>query len=171
MTTLLPATSEHSAAIATLWNAKRLDANSCWHNAASVDADYIDQLLASGMSLVLARQDDVAVGFGLWCAAGGEAWLVALAADDPQVYYQLMAAFGQWAQTAGFTAAFAELGTAATTERSRMDALGAITYTTIGFEPLEAGQSPEDRVPRLLRAECSLAVLSAAVAAILEGLS
>jgi hypothetical protein len=165
---LLTATSEHSPTIASLWNAKRLDASSCWQSAATADADYIDQLLASGMSLALARQGEVSVGFGLWCAAGGEAWLVALAADDEQVYYRLLAAFCEWGQTAGFSAAFAELGTAATTERARMDALGVIAYTTIGFEPLEAGQPAEERVPRLLRAECSLTVLSSAVAQKLE---
>jgi hypothetical protein len=168
MTTLLTATTAHSATIASLWNAKRLDANSCWQSAAEVDAAYIDQLLASGMSLVLAKQGEVPIGFGLWCASGGQAWLVALAADDEQVYYRLLAAFCEWGLAAPFTDAFAELGTAATTERARMDALEVIAYTTIGFEPLEAGQSPEERVPRLLRADCSLSVLSAALASKLE---
>ncbi len=171
MISIAPATLDDSNSIVALWNAKRLDASSCWYTAEAIDESYISQLLAAGMYLALARVDGVPTGFGLWCASGGDARLVALAADDPAVYYRLMAEYCTWGLAAEFTSGFAELGTTATTERARMDALEVIQYVTIGFEPLLPGQTAEQRVPRLLRAECELTVLAQAVASVLEGLS
>jgi hypothetical protein len=171
MISIAPATLDDSASIVALWNAKRLDAASCWHTADAIDESYVSQLLAAGMQLAMARMDGVPSGFGLWCASSGSARLVALAADDPAVYYHLMGAYCAWGAAAEFTAGFAELGAAITTERTRMDALDVIQYVTIGFEPLPPGQSAEQRVPRLLRAECELTVLAQAVASVLEGLS
>ncbi len=96
---------------------------------------------------------------------------MALAADDEEVYYRLMAEYCQWGTASNRPTGFAELGTAATTERARMDALGVITYTAIGFEPLLPGQAADQRVPQLLRAECDLTLLTAAVGSRLEDLS
>jgi hypothetical protein len=164
MIDIQPCQVEDAATVVALWNAKRLDQDSCWRQADPIAPAYVEQLLALGMTIVLARVDDTPVGFGLWCALGEEAWLVALAADDADVYYELMAAYCQWGLVSGRVRGFAELGPAITTERQRMDALGVIRYTTIGFEPLEPGQSAADRIPRLLRAECELVVLDAALA-------
>jgi phytoene dehydrogenase-like protein len=97
--------------------------------------------------------------------------LAALQADDEPVYYRLMAAFCDWAIALGAARGYAELGTAPTVERTRMDALAVIEYTPIGFEPLLPGQDPAERLPRVLRAECDLAVLRGALAARLEVLA
>ena len=61
-----------------------------------------------------------------------------------------------------------QTGTAPTTEKARMDALGVIEYSPIGFEPLAPDEQPSDRVPRLLRAECDFALLGQAIVEILE---
>lgn len=160
-----------SATIVELWNAKRLDASSCWADAEAVDGPYVEQLFAAGMTIALAWQDGVPGGFGLWCPFGNEARLVALAADTDEVYYRLMAEYCQWGIAAELPAGFAELGTASTTERERMDALGVISYRAIGYEPLLPGQPPESRVARLERAECPLALLAQALTSVLEGQS
>jgi hypothetical protein len=168
MTTIAPCTTEDCATVAELWNAKRLDAASCWYGADGVDEDYIAGMLAWGFEIFLARNDDLPVGFGLWCAAVGAARLIAIAANDDETYYRLLLAFCDWGLAAGAPSGYAEIGTAATTERGRMDALGVIEVMPIGFEPLLNGQSPAERVPKLLRAECALDVLRAAVNQILE---
>lgn len=157
-----------AAAIVALWNARRLDQSSCWRQADPIDAAYVEQLLALGMTIVIARAEGTPVGFGLWCASGETAWLVALAADEADVYYRLMAGFCQWGLESQRVRGFAELGAAPTTERERMDALGVIQYATIGYEPLEPGQPADQRTPRLLRAECELVVLDAALAVLRE---
>jgi hypothetical protein len=168
MITIVPCTTEDCATVAELWNAKRLDAASCWYGADTVDADYIAGMLAWGFEVFLARDDANAIGFGLWCAAVGAARLVAIAAGDDETYYRLLAEFCDWGLAAGAQAGYAEIGTASTTERGRMDALGVIEVTPIGFEPLLNGQSPAERVPKLLRAECALGVLRNALDQILE---
>ncbi len=155
--------------VAAIWNARRLDSSSCWSTADEVDENYIAQLLTSGLSIYIAREDSTAVGFGLWCTAGGEAWLVALAAQDDLLYYRLMAFYCTWATSQSLTHGFAELGVTATTERMRMDALGVIAYEPIGFEPVPAGESGAERVPRVLRASCEIDVLLAALAVQLGG--
>ena len=167
MISIVYATLADSAAIVELWNTKRLDQSSCWATAGAVDVAYVEQLFAAGMTVALARDSGVPSGFGLWCPSGDEARLVALAADTEQVYYQLMAKFCEWGLDAQLSAGFAELGTANTTERQRMDALSVISYRTIGYEPLVPGQPPDSRLPRLLRAECQLALLASAVEGLL----
>ncbi len=169
MLTITACEPQDCSAVAALWNAHRLDSSSCWSSADEVDDLYIAQLLVSGVSIYLAREGDAAVGFGLWCVAGEEAWLVALAAADELVYYRLMAFYCVWAAEHSLTHGFAELGVAATTERARMDALGVIAYETIGFEPLPADVQDSERVPRILRASCKLDVLLAALSARLGG--
>ena len=171
MISIVPATPSDSATIVALWNAKRLDAQSCWFGADAIDENYVAQLMATGMTVVLAQLDAVPAGFGLWYSVADEARMVALAADDPAVYYHLMSNFCIWGIAAQHTSGFAELGTAATTERSWMDALSVIQYVTIGYEPQPPDQTGQQRVPRLLRAECELLVLSSAVTQALEGLS
>jgi hypothetical protein len=104
-------------------------------------------------------------GFG---AARRHARLFALAGDTDTVYYRLLLAYCDWALALGAERGNAEIGTAATTERGRMNALGVISYVPIGYAPLAPGQSPAQRVPTLLRAECDLAVLRSAVTQILE---
>ena len=112
------------------------------------------------MAIYIAREDASVVGFGLWCSAGGEAWLVALAAQDELVYYRLMAFYCTWAVGQSLAYGFAELGVSATTERARMDALGVIAYEPIGFDPVPAGEIGAERVPRStpgkLRDRCPL---------------
>lgn len=168
MITIKSTAGSDSTAIAQLWNAKRLDAASCWQQADEVDQQYIEGMRLAGFVCSIARVDDVPVGFGLWFGSAGEARLVALAADDAEVYYRLMGAFCDWALALGVQAGFAEIGTAPTTEKARMDALGVIGYVPIGFAPLAPGQNPDERVPVLLRAECDLAALKDAVTLILE---
>jgi hypothetical protein len=168
MITIVPATSLDSATIAQLWNAKRLDTASCWYQAEEVDSTYIEALLLAGFAMAIALADDVPAGFGLWFASAGEARLVALAADDEAVYYRLMGEFCDWAQSLGAQEGFAEIGTEPTSEKARMDALAVIDYVPIGFAPLLPGESLEQRVPVLLRAQCDLAVLKDAVTQILE---
>jgi hypothetical protein len=168
MITILTGTPDDGATVAALWNAKRLDAASCWYQADAVDAAYAGQLIAAGFEMALAIENGVAVGFGFWCGPVEMPRLVALAADADEVYYRMLDAFCDWALLEGGQTAYAEISTAATTERSRMDALGVINYTPIGFEPLLPGQDPAQRVPRVLRAECELTVLKQAVAQMLE---
>jgi hypothetical protein len=124
--------------------------------------------MASGYAISLARESGVAVGFGVWCGPVELPRLIALAADAEEAYYRLMAAYCAWCVVGGATRGFAEIGTAPTTEKARMDALGVIEYSPIGFEPLAPDQQPADRVPRLLRAECDLALLGQAIDEILE---
>jgi hypothetical protein len=168
MITVVPAASSDSAAIAQLWNAIRLDVDSCWHQAEEVGQQYIEGLLLAGIAISIAHEDDVPVGFGLWFRSANEARLVALAADDAEVYYRLMGQFCDWALAQDIHEGFAEIGTAPTTEKARMDALGVIGYVPIGFAPLEPDQNPDDRLPVLLRAQCDLEVLKDAVNQILE---
>jgi hypothetical protein len=154
--------------VADLWNAKRLDSASCWFEADAVDEAYVSQLLSAGVAISIAREDESPVGFGLWFGSSGAARLVALAADEDEIYYRLLLEFCDWGIALEAPSAYAEIGTAMTTERGRMDALGVIQLVAIGFEPLEAGQDPANRVPKLLRAECDPQVLKDAVTQILE---
>ena len=96
---------------------------------------------------------------------------MAIAGDDQQVYYRLMQAYCQWALAGGAGVGFAEIESRSTTEKLRMDALGVIAYAPIGFEPVPPGQSADDRTPKLLRAECALAVLTSRLTQVLEELS
>jgi len=169
MIEIVPCTSSDYAAVAALWNARRLDAASCWSSAEEVDEGYIAQLAAAGMALVLAVDDGLPAGFGLWYGPPVSFRLVALAAEETPVYYRLMIAYCDAGIAIGASDGFAELGATPTTERARMDALGVIDYVTTGYEPLAPGQPPEERVPRLLRAECNLAVLKQAAEEYLEG--
>jgi hypothetical protein len=169
MLTITACESQDCQAVAAIWNARRLDASSCWNTADAVDETYIAQLLASGLSIFVAREGSAVVAFGVWCNSGGEAWLVALAAQDELVYYRLMSFYCTWAAEESLTHGFAELGVAATIERTRMDALGVIAYEPIGFDPVPAGESGADRVPRVLRASCEIDVLRAALAIRLGG--
>lgn len=171
MLTITACEPQDCSAVAALWNARRLDSSSCWSTADEVDENYIAQLLAGGLSIYVAHQESTSVGFGLWCNASGEAWLVALAAQDETVYYRLMAFYCTWAVGQSLTHGFAELGVATTTERTRMDALGVIAYQPIGFDPVPAGESSAERVPRVLRASCELDVLLAALAVRLGGVA
>lgn len=167
MITISPCISSDHAAVADLWNAKTLDAASCWFQTAAVEPQFVSGLLAAGYAISVARESDVAVGFGVWYGPVELPRLIALAADAEQVYYRLMAAFCEWGIAGGATRGFAEIGTGPTTEKARMDALGVIAYSPIGFEALAPDQQPGDRVPRLLRAECDLALLSQAIDEIL----
>jgi hypothetical protein len=171
MITISPCETSDCAAVAILWNAKVLDPESCWFQAATVDASYVGNLLSDGQTIAIARSAGVEVGFGFWCGPPEFPRLVALAADDPQVYYRLMAEFCAWGMAAGATRGFAEIGTRATTEKARMDALGVIEYSTIGFEPIAPDAPPEARVARLLRAECNLSLLSQRLGEILGAMS
>jgi hypothetical protein len=155
--------------VAVLWNHKTLDTQSCWYQAARVDAATVGGLLTAGYSLVLAHDGDTPLGFGLWCGPMPAPRLVALAADTDAVYYRLMAAFAAWGLAGGATTGYAQVDARSTTERARMDALGVITYRAIGYEALVEGADPAQRVPKLFRAECSLAVLGQRLAEILEG--
>ena len=160
MITITPATSADCAAVAQLWNAKTLDAGSCWYQAAAVDAPYVAGLLAAGYAIRVARVDGAPAGFGFWCGPAASPRLIALAADLEGVYYRLMAEFCAWGVGLGAARGFAEIGTRPTTEKARMDALEVITYTAIGYEPMAAEGPAGERVPKLLRAECDLSVLS-----------
>jgi hypothetical protein len=171
MLTITACESQDVSDVAALWDARRLDNSSCWSTADEVDPDYIAQLLNGGMSIRIARDDSAAVGFGLWRIAAGQAWLVALAAQDETVYYRLMADYCAWAADQSLTNGFAELGVAVTTERTRMDALGVIEYEPIGFDPIPATDPTAERVPRMLRASCAVDVLSEALAVQLGGAS
>lgn len=168
MITISPCTSSDHAAVADLWNAKTLDAASCWFQAATVEPQFVSGLLATGYAISVARESGVAVGFGVWCGPVELPRLIALAADAEEAYYRLMAAYCAWGVAGGATRGFAEIGTRPTTEKARMDALGVIEYSPIGFEPLAPDEQPADRVPRLLRAECDLALLGQAIDEILE---
>lgn len=169
MLTITACEPQDCSVVAAIWNARRLDSSSCWSTADEVDEPYVAQLLAGEISIFVARQDSTAVGFGLWCAAAGQAWLVALAAEDETVYYRLMAFYCEWAAGESLTQGFAELGVAQTTERTRMDALAVIAYEPIGFDPIPAGNPTAERVPSVLRASCQLDVLAAALALQLGG--
>jgi hypothetical protein len=169
MITITPCTTSDCAAVAQLWNLKTLDATSCWFEAGNVDAAYVGNLLSDGYSVVLARVDATPAGFGMWCGPPELPRLVALAADDADVYYHLMAAFCDEGRSWGAQRGFAEIGTAPTSEKARMDALEVIEYTAIGFEPLAPDEPTSERVPKLLRAECDLATLDGRLIEILGG--
>jgi hypothetical protein len=162
-------TSQHSASVAALWNAKTLDAASCWHGAPPVDAAYVDGLLAASLTLMLALDSGTPLGFGIWCGPADLPRLVALAADSDDVYYRLLDRFATWAQAGGATRGFAEIDARPTSERARMNALGVITYLPIGYEPLTEGQIAEERTAVLFRAEADLAALQTRLAEVLEG--
>jgi hypothetical protein len=168
MIAIVSCSSSDCADIALLWNAKRQDAASCWAQAQSVDETYVAQLMLAGFAFALALVDGVPAGFGLWHGSGEPARLVALAADDDEVYYRLMDAFCDWGLASDATSAVSEISAAETTERGWVDALGVIELAPIGFAPLALGQDPSQRVPVLLRATCNLQVLQSAVTAILE---
>jgi len=168
MITITPCTISDCGIVAQLWNAKRLDAASCWYEADAVDEAYVYQLLSAGVQISIASEASSHVGFGLWYGSAVVARLVALAADEDEVYYRLLSEFCDWGIVLGAQIGCAEIGTALTTERGRMDALGVVQIVPIGFEPLAPGQDPSDRVPKLLRAECDLQVLKDAVTQILE---
>lgn len=169
MITISPCTGSDHAAVADLWNAKTLDATSCWYQSATVEPQFVSGLLASGYAISVSRDGGVAIGFGVWCGPVELPRLIAIAADAEEAYYRLMAAFCEWGVAGGATRGFAEIGTGPTTEKARMDALGVIEYSPIGFEPLAPNGQPADRVPTLLRAECHLALLRQAVDTMLEG--
>lgn len=168
MLTLRTCTGADAPAVAALWNIKTLDAQSCWYQAATVDAAYVGGLLNSGYTLVMALEGETPLGFGLWCGPVELPRLVALAADTDAVYFRLMAEFAAWGLAAGAVSGFAEIDTRLTSERARMDSLGVITYRPIGFEPLAGGAEAGLRVPKLFWAECPLAVLSQRLAQVLE---
>ena len=168
MITIVPCTNSDCAAVADLWNAKRLDPQSCWYQADTVDEAYVSGLLSAGIEISIAKQDSSPVGFGVWCGTASAFKLVAVAADDDEIYYRLLGEFCDWGIALGAQSGYAEIGTAATTERGRMDALGVIQIVAIGFEPITPGQDPANRVPKLLRTECDLQVLKDAVTQILE---
>ncbi|REK19170.1 MAG: hypothetical protein DWQ37_01905 [Planctomycetota bacterium] len=156
------------AALAALWNAKRLDSASCWTQAQPIDETYVAQLMLAGYTFALATVDGVPSGFGFWRGGGDPVRLAALAADDGEVYYRLMDAFCDWALSVPATSAVSEMGAEATTESGWVDALGVIELSPIGFEPLGADEAQDQRVPKLLRATCDLQVLKNAVATALE---
>jgi len=157
-----------SPVLAALWNVKTLDEQSCWYQAAQVTAAYITGLMSAGYTLVIAEDNQQPLGFGVWCGPLELPRLVALAADDTQVYYHLMLVYCNWAIAAGAVRGFAEIDARPTSERARMDALEIITYRPVGFEPLPAGASSEDRVARLFWAECELSILQQRLVAELE---
>lgn len=171
MLLIVPCSHADGAVLAALWNAKRLDVASCWHNTPAITPVYVESLLTAGTVIVLASEDDEPVGFGMWCGPVSVPRMVALAADDEHVYYRLLAAYCQWGLAQDAETGYTELSTAATTERGWMDALAVIEYTPIGFERLVPGQPAESRVPKLLRAQCDLQVLADAVNAMLEALA
>jgi len=168
MITIAPCTTSDCDTVADLWNARRLDSASCWYGADAVDGAYVNQLLSAGIEIRIASDAQSPVGFGLWYGSSAAARLVALAADADEVYYRLLAEYCDWGIALGAQSGYAEIGTAMTTERGRMDALGVIQLVAIGFEPLAPGHDPANRVPKLLRAECDLQVLKDAVTQILE---
>jgi hypothetical protein len=168
MLTLRTCTGADAPAVAALWNVKTLDAQSCWYQAATIDANYVGGLLNSRYTLVLALEGETPLGFGLWCGPPELLRLVAVAADTDAVYFRLMAEFAARGLAAGAVSGFAEIDARLTTERARMDSLGVITYRPIGFEPLSGGAESGPRVPKLFWAECSLAVLSERLAEIFE---
>lgn len=168
MLTIAPCMRSDCGTIATLWNAKRLDANSCWFGAVEVDTAAIEQTFDAGFSISIASLDGTPVGFGLWNGTADLARMVAVAADTDEVYFRLLREFCSWGLALGASLAYAEIGVEMTTERSRIDALGVIELVAIGFDPLAPGQEPAERVPRLLRAQCDLSTLKTAVTQILE---
>ena len=163
-------TSSDYASVATLWNARRLDPNSCWSIAEATDDAYVGLLAVMGTTIYLALDDETPVGFGLWFGRADAFQLVGFVADDDAVYYRLMVAYCDAGLALGATSGFGDLGMAMTAERARMDALAVITFEPIGFEPLAPGGDPANRVPRVLRAECDLAVLRQAALQFLETL-
>ena len=132
MITIVPCTSSDCAAVTDLWNAKRLDPQSCWYQADTVDEAYVNGLLSAGIEISIAKQDGSPVGFGVWCGTASAPKLVAVAADDDEIYYRLLGEFCDWGIALGAQGGYAEIGTAATTERGRMDALGVIDLVAIG---------------------------------------
>ena len=130
-------------------------------------------LLASGLALPFAGSRNAHASAGekilvVLELSGGNDGLNTVVPYADETYYRLLAEFCDWGIAAGAQDGYAEIGTASTTERGRMDALGVIEVTPIGFEPLLNGQSPAERVPKLLRAECALGVLRNAIDQILE---
>lgn len=169
MITITPVTSADCTAVAQLWNAKTLDAASCWYQAPAIDVEYVESLLAVGYTIRIARVDGAPAGFGFWCGPAASPRLIALAADLEEVYYQLLAEFCAWGIGIGAARGSAEIGTRPTTEKARMDALEVITYAPIGYEPVAGEEPPGERVPKLLRAECDLSLLSQRLGELLGG--
>lgn len=167
MTTIRPCTTADATVVAALWNAKIADTASCWSQAPATTASHVSSMIESGLTFFLAEDDGLPAGFGFCSLRGDVAQLVALAADDVAVYYALMAAYCQWGLGQGVTVGRADLGVAPTTERVRMDALGVIQYTPIGFAPLMPAQSEAERQPLWLKAECDLQTLADRLAEVL----
>jgi len=169
MITISVCTSTDCDTLAGLWNAKTLDEQSCWYQAPTVSSSYLAMLMSSGFVFQLASDDSTAVGFGLWRGPADAPNLTALAADDDDVYYRLMAAFCAWAVAGGATTGWAEIGAASTTEKSRMDALGVIDYTPSGYVPLAPDGDPNERVVAEYRATADLSALAGKLAEVLGG--
>ena len=165
MNTMIPCTSAESAAIASLWNVKVLDAASCWFGAPTTDAAAVTQLMADGFIFALAESPVQPVGFGFWRGP----WLNAFAADGPEAYYRLMLAYVDDNLAAGRTALVATIGASVTTEYGWLTALSAVTLTPVGFEPIAIGQSPSSRVPTVLEVSADAATLRANLVALLGG--
>lgn len=168
MLTISECTPADYADVAALWNAQTVNAGSCWYQATTIEASFVPALLATSYAIAVARQDGTAVGFGLWSPLEDPPRLIALAAADEAVYYRLMDAYCVWALGRGATAGRAQVDNRATIERARMDALGAISYTPIGYEPLSPAADPETRVPMLFEASSDLQTLRGAISAQLE---
>jgi len=169
MITISACTSSDCDSLAGLWNAKALDVNSCWYQASIMGTSDINTLMASGFEFAIAKSGDAPVGFGFWNGPVESFKLVALAADNDEVYYRLMAAYCAAGLALGAASGWAEIGAATTTEKNRMDALGVIIYTPIGFAPLAPGQDISERHPVLLKAECALDLLAAKLVEVLGG--
>ncbi len=168
MITIITCTTADAPALAALWNAKTLEAGSCWYQAPAVDADYVTMLLDSGYTFALASVDGTSAGFAFWRGAAGALQLVALAATADDVSYELVAAHCDAGLAAGATAGWTELTAGPSVEKTRMDTL-ALAYTTIEWTSLASGDDPDSRTPLRYRVDYDLASLAAKLDELLGG--
>ena len=160
MLTITECAAADYADVAALWNAQTSNAGSCWYQATTIEASFVPALLATSYAIAVAREDGVAVGFGMWspledlatidrAGRGGRGGLLLLDGRLLRLGPGARASSGR-----------AQVDNRATIERARMDALGSIIYTAIGYEPLPPGGEPQTRVPTLFEASSDLQALS-----------
>lgn len=164
MITITDCTPDDYAVVVALWNGRTLDQDSCWYQAPGATAQFVADLVAAGFVFHLAKAEGIGVGFGFWHVAHGVAWLNAFAGATAEVYYRLMRAFCAAALELGLTAGQAEIDVRSTHERGWLDALAAVSYSPVGYQPLMPGQDPTLRVAQTLRVDADLAQLAAAIA-------
>lgn len=154
----------HASAVAEFWQAKAADSNSWWYGSPSKTADEIADLVSQGFSLVVALDQGVLMGFGLWLGPR----LLGFTALNREAFYRMMRV---WAQENPGQRGLSVIPARDTTEKRWTDALGVAGFVPLGHKPLKSGEDRASRKPWTYRAEADLDVLLVAIDAKLVEMS